>query len=186
MIEHYGPLLTSIKTMFGYKTSSFVGASIFSAISIETIIKTILHGQFMGISILLLFVTNCFFLVDWIIGSAASRKLAKNAQKEGNKEAWEKYKFRSIKISHTIFKFISLALWVILSIVISNFVAPMKWFSPFIEGLTIIPILLFVFREFISIGEGIEILNNGHKPYLFEIGEKIFDIFQFKFLKNLK
>jgi len=183
MIEHYAPLITSIKTMFGYKTSSFLGTSIFSAITLEAIIKLVLHGQFMGVSILLLIIVSGFILTDWWYGSKASKKLAEDAKKEGDKEKEEKYKFRSIKISHTWFKFLSLWLWLLVALTVSQNAASITWLSPIIEGFTIIPILLFGFREFISIGESIEILTK-RKPYLFELGEKIFEALQFKFLKR--
>ena len=145
MIEHYSPLLTSIKTMFGYKTSSFIGTSIFSAITLEAIIKLVLHGQFMGVSILLLLIISGFILTDWWYGSKASKKLAKEAKENGDKEAEEKYKFKSVKISHTWFKFLSLWLWLLIAITISQHAANIEWLSPIVEGFTIIPILLFAF-----------------------------------------
>ena len=185
MIQHYAPLLTSIKTMFGYKTTSLFGVSIFSAISLEVIIKTILQGQFMGVSILLLLIVSGFILIDWWYGTRASKKLMEDAIKIGDKEAEEKYKFRSLKISHTWFKFLSVWLWLVIALAISSYSSSITWLSALVEGFTIIPLLLFGFREFVSIGESIEVLNNGNKPYLFELGEKIFDILQFKFLKRL-
>ena len=185
MIEHYGPFLTSIKTMFGYKTKSLIGASVISAISIEAITKYIMHGSFLGVSVLLLVIVCGLTLLDWLFGSAASRKISLKAKESGDKDVENKYKFKSIKISHTIFKFLSLYLWLVLSLAVSNYAIDISWLSPVVEGMTIIPILLFGFREFISIGEGIEVLY-GFKPYLFELGEKVFDILQFKFLKRLK
>ena len=64
-----------------------------------------------------------------------------------------------------------------------------KWkivfLSDIVSILSIIPVCLFGFREFISIGEDIEILY-GKRPYLFVLAEKIFDTLQFKFLEKLK
>ena len=158
MIEHYSPLLTSIKTMFGYKSSSLIGASIFSAISIEAIIKFILHGQFMGVSVSLLLIISGFILTDWWYGTKATKKLAKEAEKDNDKEALEKYKFKSIKITHTWFKFLSVWLWLVISLAVSNYASSISWLSAIVEGFAIVPLLLFGFREFVSIGESIEIL----------------------------
>lgn len=185
MIEHYSPLITSIKTMFGYKSSSFLGASVFSAISIETISQLFFHGKFLQVPILLLVIVSGFILVDWIFGSAASRKISLDAKAKGDTLTETEYKFKSIKVSHTIFKFLALYLWLVLSLAITNYAISITWLAPIVEGITIVPILLFGFREFISIGEAIEILY-GYKPFLFSMGEKIFDALQFKFLKRLK
>jgi len=70
MIEHYSPLLTSIKTMFGYKTHSLIGAATVSAGVIETF-NTIINGTYMGVSGLLLIVISGLIIVDWGLGTAA-------------------------------------------------------------------------------------------------------------------
>lgn len=139
----------------------------------------------MEVPILLLVIVSGFIFVDWLFGTAASRKLATNAKLLGDVEEETKHKFRSIKVSHTIFKYVSLYLWLVLSLGVSQYAATVPWLVAIVDGITIVPILLFGFREFVSIGEGIEILY-GHKPYLFELGEKIFDALQFKFLKRFK
>ena len=185
MIEHYSPLITSIKTMFGYKTSSLLGASVASALSIESMIHLLWNGSYLGVSSALLVIVSFLILVDWGFGSAASRKISLEAKENKDEDTFKKYKFSSIKISHTIFKFLSLFLWLLLASSATSYTAGVTWLAPIVEGLSIVPILLFGFREFISIGEGIEIIN-GRKPYLFELGEKIFDLLQFKFLNKLK
>lgn len=184
MIDYYSPLLTSIKTMFGYKTSALFGASVTSAVSIE-IINTLMNGTHLGVSVLLLVSVAFFIILDWLFGSAASRKISLDAKKSGNIKLADKYKFKSSRISATIFKFISLYLWLLLSYTATNYTNGIHFLAPVVETLTIVPILLFGFREYISIGEGIEVLY-GSKPFLFEIGEKIFDALQFKFLRKLK
>lgn len=184
MIEHYAPLFTSIKTMFGYKTSSLWGASVFSAIGLEAI-AFLWQGTHLGVSTALLSITSLLILVDWGFGSAASREIALEAKKADNKEVYDKYKFTSIKISHTIFKFIALYLWLLLSFSATQHTEDIPFFGAFVDVLSIVPILLFAFREYISIGEAMEVLH-GQKPYIFELGEKIFDALQFKFLKKLK
>lgn len=184
MIEHYAPLITSIKTMFGYKTSSLFGASFFSAIGLETI-AFLWNGTHLGVSTALLSITATLILVDWVFGTVASRKLAELAKKAEDKEVYEKHKFTSIKISHTIFKFIALYLWLLLSFTAGQHTQDIPYFNGFVDVLSIVPILLFAFREYISIGEAMEILH-GKKPYIFELSEKIFDALQFKFLKKIK
>ena len=52
------------------------------------------------------------------------------------------------------------------------------------DVIAVVPVLLLTFREYISIGEDIEILT-GRKYYLFTLAERIFEIFEFKFLKKL-
>lgn len=184
MIEHYAPLVTSIKTLFGYKSSSLLGASFYSALGLEAI-AFFWNGTHLGVSTALLSITALLILVDWGFGSAASKKLAEDAVSEDDKEKYEKHKFTSIKISHTIFKFIALYLWLLLSFSATQHTQDIPFFGAFVDILSIVPILLFGFREYISIGEAMEILH-GHKPYIFELGEKIFDALQFKFLKRLK
>ena len=185
MIEHYAPLLTSIKTMFGFKSSPVIGVAVTSAFSIETVTHLLLNGSFLGVSSVILIIVSFLILVDWAFGSAASRKLALLAKLNKDDATYKKYKFSSVKISHTIFKFISLFLWLILAASATGYTASVLWLAPVIEGIVIVPILLFAFREFISIGEAMGVLN-GSKPFLFEMGEKIFDILQFKFLSKLK
>jgi hypothetical protein len=194
MIDHYTPLFTSLKTMAGYKTSSLMGASVFSAISMEAIIE-IFQLNFLGVS-----------LVDWWTGSVASHKRAKEAKAKADAEnntdplspdlvTYEDSRIKSRKISYTIFKFISIYLWLVLSHSIyqtaikNGFIIPSAepvsfGLSTILRILTIVPILLFGFREYISVGENIKSIY-GKTPYLFTLGEKIFNIFEFNFLKKI-
>ena len=184
MIEHYSPLLTSIKTMFGYKTVSFLGTSITVASTI-TAIREFLDGTYLGASNWLLAIVSILVIADWLIGSIASHKKAVEAKLLMNKVDYAKYKYSSIKVSHTLFKFLSLWFWLMLSDSIIAQVENIKILESIMSTIAIVPILLFGFREYISIGEGIETIN-GEKPYLFELGEKIFEALQFKFLNKLK
>ena len=202
MIDHYTPLFTSLKTMAGYKTSSLMGASVFSAISMEAIIE-IFQLNFLGVSLGLL---SFFILVDWWTGSVASHKRAKEAKAKADAEnntdplspdlvTYEDSRIKSRKISYTIFKFISIYLWLVLSHSIyqtaikNGFIIPSAepvsfGLSTILRILTIVPILLFGFREYISVGENIKSIY-GKTPYLFTLGEKIFNIFEFNFLKKI-
>lgn len=184
MIKHYAPLLTSIKTMLGFsKTSSLIGAStIFSLLT--TIITYILNESFLGVSVLLLVVISCLIIVDQILGTSASSHQAKEALLKGDKDKYENYKFKSSKIMYTIFKFMSIYLWLLLSFSASSHVKDIDLLEPIIHTLALVPIFLFGLREYISIGESLEILF-GKKPYLFTLANKIFELLQLKFFKKL-
>lgn len=184
MIDHFYPLLTSIKTMLGFsKTSSLIGAStIFSLLT--TIITYILNESFLGVSVLLLVVISCLILVDQILGTSASSHQAKEALLKGDKEKYEAYKFKSSKIMYTIFKFMSIYLWLLLSFSASNHVEGIDLLEPIINTLALVPIFLFGLREYVSIGESLEVLF-GKKPYLFTLANRIFELLQLKFFKKL-
>jgi len=184
MIQYYKPLLISIKTMFGYKSSELFGASLLTSITI-TGIMDILYKDFLGVPIILTSIVSLFILVDFVLGTAASLKIASEAKYKGNNKLYLEKKFKSSKIGYTIFKFMSLFLWLLLSFSIDTKIRDINILNSFINIITIIPVLLFGFREFISIGEGIESLY-GNRPYLFKLGEKIFELLQFKFLEKLK
>jgi hypothetical protein len=196
MIEYYTPLATSLKTMAGYKTSTLLGASVFSAITMETI-ASILKINFLGVSVGVLATISLFIVIDWWTGSAASHKKAKQAKEDGDDKEYDKRKLKSSKVTFTIFKFISLYLWLVLTYTFMNsainqgFIESHDMDGSFfsiaaiLRIITIIPLILFGFREFISIGENIEKLS-GKKPYLFELGEKIFNIFELGFLKKMQ
>lgn len=183
MIEHYTPLITSIKTMFGYKTTSLIGVSLVTSITIEGIVG-VLDSSFLGVPVILTAIVSLFILLDWAFGTAASRKIAEKAKKDGDNKLYEEKKFKSTKIIHTFFKFISLFLWLLLSFAVNKHLLNVKFLASFFDIITVIPVLLFGFREFISIGEDLESLY-GTKYYLFELGEKIFDVLQLKFLKKI-
>ena len=184
MIDHFSPLLTSIKTMLGFsKTSSLIGAStIFSLLT--TIITYILNESFLGVSVLLLVVISCLILVDQVLGTSASSHQAKEALLKGDKEKYENYKFKSSKIMYTIFKFMSIYLWLLLSFSASSHVKDIDLLEPIINTLALVPIFLFGLREYVSIGESLEVLF-GKKPYLFTLANRIFELLQLKFFKKL-
>lgn len=196
MIEYYTPLITSLKTMVGYKSGTLFGVSIASAITIEAIIS-ILKLNFLGVSVGVIVMLAIFIVIDWFTGTAATRKRADTAMKNKDDKEFQKNKIKSGKVTFTIFKFMSLYLWLILTHTFMQSAINQGFIDPGAEKhasfgvasilriITIIPIALFLFREFVSIGENIESLY-GKKPYLFELGEKIFDILQFNFLARIK
>jgi hypothetical protein len=183
MINYYAPLLTSLKVLLGYKGAPTVGAAITSAAIVEAF-ALISKASFLGVSVPLLLILIILIVSDQIIGTLASLQLAKQAEERGDVEGYKENKFKSVKISYTIFKFISLYLWLLLSFSMYRHTRDLEYLGVAVRTVSLIPIFLFGFREYISIGESIEIIS-GRKPYLFEMGEKMFTLIQFKFLRRL-
>ena len=184
MIEHYTPLFTSIKIMFGLsKSNTLVGTSTLLSI-ITTLITYVLNESFLGVSVLLLVVVAGLIMVDQLLGTAASSFEAKKALLEANIEKYEKYKFKSSKIMYTVFKFMSIYLWLLLSFSASSHAEGLAIIEPTIAAISLVPIFLFGLREYVSIGESLEVLF-GKKPYLFTLADKIFDTLQLKFFRKL-
>jgi phage-related holin len=105
--------------------------------------------------------------VDFITGIIASKKEGKDIKSN----SWGK----------TINKLIGVYLYAILATFIFLF------FSVNYVVLTLIftPLVLSLLKEYISIGENME-RRFGNKPYLFKIVDKIFDLLESKFFKNLE
>lgn len=184
MIEHYTPLFTNIKIMFGLsKGNTLVGASTILSV-ITTLITYILNESFLGVSVLLLVVVAGLIMVDQFLGTAASAHKAKKALLEANIEKYEEYKFKSTKIMYTVFKFMSIYLWLLLSFSASTHAEGLAILEPTIAAISLVPIFLFGLREYVSIGESLQVLF-GKKPYLFTLADKIFDTLQLKFFKKL-
>lgn len=196
MYAYYSPLLTTFKTMAGYKTSNFLGGSVLSAVSLEAI-SVFLRLDFLGVTVGMIVTVALFILVDWWTGSAASNAKALLALDKGDKEGYQEFRIKSSKVTFTIFKFISLYLWLVLShsvyelavengfVIRATSTVQAAGFHTVLRIFAIVPIILFGFREFISIGENIHSIY-GKKPYLFTLGEKIFEVLQFNFLTRLK
>lgn len=196
IIEYYEPLLVSSKSMAGYKTQHFLGFSILSAASLEAV-TVFLKLNFLGVTVSMLVTVGLFIILDWWTGSSASRHKADLALKKGDKVGYELHRIKSRKVTFTIFKFISLYLWLVLSdsvytlAVDNGFVTPASettagaGLHTILRIFSVVPIILFGFREFISIGENIRSVH-GKTPYLFTLGERIFETMQFSFLKRLK
>jgi hypothetical protein len=180
----------------GYKSGSLVGASFATALSLEAVME-LLSLNFLGVSLGLLLLTCFFILVDWWTGSVAADRRSKVAKLENDEEGYEQNRLKSSKVTFTIFKFISLYLWLILSygitkvainngFIVDSFKAPVSFgLGTLLRIFSIVPIILFCFREFVSIGENIKSIT-GKSPYLFILAEKIFDILQFNFLAKIK
>lgn len=196
MLTYYAPLLASFKSMAGYKTSNFVGGSVLSAVSLEAI-SVFLKLDFLGVTVGMLITVGFFIVMDWWTGSAASHSIATLAYNRGDEEEYQKHKIKSAKVTFTIFKFISLYLWLVLShnvyeiavengfVIRATSTVQAAGFHTVLRIFSIVPIILFGIREFISIGENIHVIY-GKKPYLFTLGEKIFEILQFNFLTKMK
>jgi hypothetical protein len=196
MVTYYTPLMGTFKSMVGLNTSQFLGGSLLSAVSLEAI-AVFLRLDFLGVTVGMIVTVGFFILMDWWTGSAASHTKAITARNKGDEAGYQEHKIKSTKISFTIFKFISLYLWLVLShsvydMAIENgFVSRASstieatGFHTVLRIFAVVPIILFGFREFISIGENIKGIY-GKTPYLFTLGEKIFETLQFNFLTRLK
>ena len=196
LYSYYTPLLATFKDMSGYRTNSFIGGSILSAASLEAV-SVFLRVDFLGVTVGMLVTVALLILTDWWTGSVASQTTAVTMLRSGDQEGYEKNRIKSTKITFTIFKFISLYLWLVLShnvyelaienglILRNSGTVQAVSLHTVLRIFSIVPIILFGFREFISIGENINKIY-GKTPYLFVLGERMFEILQFNFLSKLK
>jgi hypothetical protein len=196
MLICYTPLMATAKSMVGYKTNHFLGGSLISAVSIEAI-AVFLRLDFLGVTVGMIVTVGFFILMDWWTGSAASHTKAITARNNGDEAEYQKNRIKSTKVTFTIFKFISLYLWLVLShnvyemavengfVIRASGTIQAAGFHTVLRIFAVVPIILFGFREFISIGENIKDMY-GKTPYLFTLGEKIFETLQFNFLTKLK
>jgi hypothetical protein len=196
LYAYYTPLLATFKDMTGYRTSGFIGGSILSAASLEAV-SVFLRVDFLGVTVGMLVTVALLILTDWWTGSVASQTTAVTMLRSGDQEGYEKNRIKSTKITFTIFKFISLYLWLVLShnvyelaienglILRNSGTVQAVSLHTVLRIFSIVPIILFGFREFISIGENINKIY-GKTPYLFVLGERMFEILQFNFLSKLK
>jgi hypothetical protein len=126
-----------------------------------------------------------FIIMDW--WTEVLRHIPKQLLLETRGYGWiRKAQNKSTKITFTIFKFISLYLWLVLShsvyemAVENGFVTcdrnyRSSRFSYFNQNIFSSPYYTFWFREFISIGENIKAIY-GKAPYLFTLEKNIWDI----------
>lgn len=106
--------------------------------------------------------------VDMITGIIAAR--------------YEGHSIRSLKFGLTINKILAQVLYFILPVVVIKYIYNESW----LRILLLIPIILTILREYISIGENMGRRYNGKMPYLFKLLDKIFDIFENKFFKVIE
>lgn len=177
MITYFSPFLKVASNAIMYKH----GALVFTSIGITSLIE-ILNLQFLGKPISLLVLLSILFVVDFWTGVSASRHEAKISD---DLKVKEEKKFKSSKITFTFFKFMMLFIWIWLEESVSDRISQVESISYVYNILRNVPIILIALREYVSIGENIE-RKYGNKPYMFSLAEKIFEILEFKFLKNLK
>jgi hypothetical protein len=108
MISLYA-IAGSIKVHGRAKIRQFLG-SILSAVSLEAV--AVFLDLILGVTVGMIVTVGFFIIMDWWTGSAASHTKAIIARNKGDMDD-EKAQNKSTKITFTIFKFISLYLWVL-------------------------------------------------------------------------
>ena len=149
---------------------AIIGTSM--SITLSTI-EYLTNTEFLGISLMIFLITCVMFVSDLVLGITASKKLPD-------------YKgIESEKISYTIIKFIVFFIWIVLSSIIKDQYKDVEWFQYIISSIVTFPLILIMLREFVSMGEKIEIIY-GKKPYIFSLVDRLFDVIENKFFDKLK
>ena len=154
-------------------TKAQVFLSILSSFSISVVLdKLVEHisGKdiTMAITMLLTFtgISSIFIMLDLITGIIASRH-------EGEKISSKKW-------GTTVSKFFGLYLYLLIACILV-LIVPVNTLT---YALILGPIVLTIFKEFISIGENFN-RRFGKQAYIFSVFNKIFDIFEKLFFKTL-
>lgn len=113
-------------------------------------------------------VISVFMLIDMITGIVASKCHGSDVQ--------------SSKWGLTVNKFISLILYFGLVVLVSPLAAEFGW----LRIMLYVPIILWILREYMSIGENMAILGRGKKPYIFRLIDTIFNLVEKGFLRMLR
>lgn len=116
---------------------------------------------------LLSFVAIVFICIDFVFGILASRS--------------KKERIVSNKIGITASKMLCVFLFFFLAIVVLILISDNYFVLTLIYG----PIILTILKEFMSIGENIEIIY-GKKLYFFVLIDKMFEVLELKFFKSLE
>lgn len=179
---YFSPMLNLVSKTVTYKNGA--QAALLVSIMVESI-ASFLGTSFLGVSTSFLLLISVMFIIDFITGSLASNHEYKEAIKNGNLEEAKVKKFQSKKVNFTFFKFIMLFLWIWLASSIQDKIIGISYLNTLYEVIAIVPLVLVVLREYISVGENFE-RRFGSKPYIFTLVEKIFEAIQFKFIKKIE
>lgn len=109
-----------------------------------------------------------FIIIDMFIGIFVSIR--------------KKKRIMSSKLGVTTMKILAQLLYVFLASLVFVFISS----SLFTKIVLIIPVVLYILKEYISIGENIAIYFNGKTPYLFQLLDKIFYILERLFFSIFK
>lgn len=113
-------------------------------------------------------VISVFMLIDMITGIVASKQGGSDVQ--------------SSKWGLTVNKFISLILYFGLVVLVSPLATEFGW----LRIMLYVPIILWILREYMSIGENMAILGRGKKPYIFRLIDTIFNLVEKGFLRMIR
>ena len=148
-----------IKAMSYKIEASLIMASI-GAIA-TSILQWMLHTSFLGVSVILILLTCSLITIDFWYGNRAS---AKSPDYKG---------VESVKITYTLLKFVMFFVWLFLAYSVRHEMKDIEWFKYILSAITAFPVFLVNLREFVSIGENIEVIYK-KKPYIFVLIDKLF------------
>lgn len=126
-----------------------------------TLLQWSLETSFLGVSIILIILTCSLITLDFWYGNKASTKKPDYKGVE------------SSKITYTILKFGMFFVWLFLAFSIKHEMKDIEWFKYILSAITTFPVFLVNLREFVSIGENIEVIYK-KKPYIFVLIDKLF------------
>lgn len=126
-----------------------------------SILQWMLDTSFLGVSVILILLTCSLITIDFWYGNKAS---AKSPDYKG---------VESTKITYTILKFGMFFVWLFLAYSIRHEMKEIEWFKYILSAITAFPVFLVNLREFVSIGENIEVIYK-KKPYIFVLIDKVF------------
>lgn len=164
---------TYVAKFFVAKNSVML-SSLLLSFSLTLIIETIAHRiHTEELAIVMLALTGLCFMnlflsfVDFITGVIAARN--------------RRERISSGRVGNTVGKFFGLILYLFLSIVLVFILSDNYFVLAILYG----PLILNIFKEFISIGENLQ-KRNGRTPYIFTVINKIFDIIEKRFFSEVE
>ena len=137
-----------------------------------TLLQWSLETSFLGVSIILIILTCSLITLDFWYGNKAS---AKKPDYKG---------MESSKITYTILKFGMFFVWLFLAFSIKHEMKDIEWFKYILSAITAFPVFLVNLREFVSIGENIEVIYK-KKPYIFVLIDKLFISMEKSFINKV-
>lgn len=163
-----------LASVISHSKKSYILFSIISSLSISCVLDIIydkiVDNKTAGALVAMLTVIviiNVFIGIDFVTGIMASRK--------------EKQILNSNKVGATIAKCFGIILYLVVGAVVIIIVPD----NYLVETIVFTPIILTMLKEYISIGENLERIY-GKKSYMFRIVDKVFDLLEGRFFKNLE
>ena len=143
----------------------------FAATGLTSFIQWTLDTTFLGVTIFLVLITFFLILVDFVVGVNAAGKVP------GDQKVQH-------KIAYTMLKCVMFFLWLFIAFSVKHEYKSIPWFDYVISAITTFPVFLVNLREFISIGDNIEIIFK-KKPYIFTLVDKAFDSLERLFISRI-